>query len=142
MKSKKADDSRTVMTELVLSSHVNGSGRLFGGQLMSWMDIAGAVCARRHSGCEVVTASATDLNFYLPAVPNDLIVITAELEDVGNTSMKVRITVEVEEFGGEEPIRRKTCGALFTYVALGPDGSKRRVPRLERIEKHQTAETV
>ncbi len=132
MQIKKVEESKTVMTELVLLSHVNGSGRLFGGQLMAWMDIAGAICARRHCQCTVVTASATDLNFYQPAVPNDLIVITSELESVGNTSMKVRITVEVEEFGKKEPTRKKTCSALFTYVAIDENGVKHRVPRLER----------
>ncbi len=132
MQTKKPEDSKTVMTQIVLLSHINGSGRLFGGQLMAWMDIAGGVCAKRHCQRTVVTASATNLNFYLPALPNDLIVITSELEEVGNSSMKVRITVEVEEFGHDNAIRKKACDALFTYVALDKSGNKCRVPRLEK----------
>lgn len=118
------------MTEMVLWSHVNGNGRLFGGQLMSWMDIAGGICAKRHAGFEVVTASAQHLEFHRPAKPNDVIVITAEVASVGNTSMKVDITAEVEDYhnGGS---RTMTCSAEFIYVAIDKDGVKHTVPRLE-----------
>lgn len=69
MNFKKASDSHTVMSEIVLLSATNGSGRLFGGQIMSWMDIAGAICAKRHSGCEVVTVSVDHLSFVKPRCP-------------------------------------------------------------------------
>lgn len=118
------------MTELVLSSHVNGSGRLFGGQLMSWMDIAGAVCAKRHANCEVVTASAHQLEFYKPAMPNDVIVITAEIYWVGTTSMKVHVNVHIEGFGKHQNTITKTCSASFVYVALDENGIKHPVPKL------------
>lgn len=127
---KTQKDSYTVMTELVLSSHVNGSGRLFGGQLMSWMDIAGAVCAKRHANCEVVTASAHQLEFFKPASPNDIIVITAEIYWVGRTSMKVHVNVSIEEYGKENNGRTKTCSACFVYVAIDRNGVKHKVPKL------------
>lgn len=136
---KTTAESLTVMTEMVLSSHVNGSGRLFGGQLMSWMDVAGAICAKRHSGCEVVTAKADGLAFIKPAIPNDVIVLTAKLMWVGNTSMKVRITAEVETYhdgGGKQLI----CSACFVYVAFGKDGKKQAVPRLIPANESDRAE--
>ena len=130
-KEKRADDSLTVMTEMVMTSHCNGSGRLFGGQLMSWMDVAGAICAKRHSECEVVTVSANELSFLKPAVPNDVVIITAGLVSIGNTSMKVRVTAEIEVFSGERKGERVlTCTANFVYVALDEQGNKCRVPRL------------
>ena len=133
MNSKKAADSQTVMSEIVLLSSTNGSGRLFGGQIMSWMDIAGAICAKRHCGCEVVTVSVDHLSFIKPAMPNDVVVLTADLESVGNTSMKIRITAEIEPLGaGGTNERMLTSEAYFTYVAIGPDGRKRTVPRLEK----------
>lgn len=124
-------DSFTVMTEIVMTSHANGYGRLFGGQLMSWMDVAGGICAKRHSGCEVITVSANDLSFIKSAGPNDVVIITAFMESVGNTSMKVRITVEVEQFRGNAKGNRVlTCTANFVYVALDSNDNKCRVPRL------------
>ena len=129
-KSKSALDSHTVMTELVLQSHVNGTGRLFGGQLMSWMDICGAICAKRHADYDVVTASAHELEFLRPANPNDVVIITARLLSVGNTSMRVRVTAEVEHYGSGQQERIKTCSAVFVYVAIDAAGVKHRVPRL------------
>lgn len=118
------------MTEMVLQSHVNGAGRLFGGQLMSWMDICGAICAKRHADYEVVTASAHQLTFLRPAMPGDVVVVTASLMSVGNTSMRVQITAEVENHGDAEERHIKTCTAEFLYVAMDTHGVKRRVPRL------------
>lgn len=132
-KIKKAADSHTVMSEIVLLSSTNGSGRLFGGQIMSWMDIAGAICAKRHSGCEVVTVSVDHLSFLKPAMPNDVVVLTADLVSVGNTSMKIKITAEIEPLGtGDTSERLLTSEAYFTYVAIGPDGRKSIVPRLDQ----------
>ena len=128
---KKRSDSHTVMSELVLLSNTNGSGRLFGGQIMSWMDNAGAICAKRHSGCEVVTVSVDHLSFLKPAMPNDVVVITADIESVGTTSMKVKITAEIEPLGsGLRGERMLTSQAYFTFVAMGPDGRKHNVPGL------------
>jgi len=129
---KQAEDSLTIMTEMVMTSHCNGSGRLFGGQLMSWMDIAGAICAKRHSECEVVTVSADELSFLKPALPNDVVIISAGLVSVGNTSMRVRVTAEIEIFSSEQKGERVlTCTAYFVYVALDEQGIKCRVPRLK-----------
>ncbi|MDR0287376.1 MAG: acyl-CoA thioesterase [Clostridiales bacterium] len=122
----------TTMTELVLSSHVNGSNRLFGGQLMSWMDIAGAICARRHSGTEVVTARVDKMEFVKPANPNEIIILNAKMTWVGNTSMEVKVKVYIEDCNGEEcAINNCVCKAYFVYVAMDEKGNKVKVPRLK-----------
>lgn len=131
MQYKNVEDSLTVMTEIVLQSHVNGTGRLFGGQLMSWMDIAGAICAKRHANFDVVTVAADKMEFFRPAKPNDVVVIRARMHSVGNTSMKVAITVEIENFGAEKKPVQLTCSAVFTYVAIDAKGNKSSVPKLE-----------
>lgn len=130
---KYVKDSYTIMSEMVHAFHTNGSNRLFGGQLMSWMDTAGAICAKRHSNSEVVTVSANNLSFLKPAVPNDVVIITAKMESVGNTSMRVNIKAEVELLSRKATGERLlTCTATFIYVALDECGNKRRVPRLEK----------
>ena len=57
MKSKKISESKTVMTEMIMPNDTNPLGNLMGGNLMRWMDIAGAICAGKHSEAHVVTAS-------------------------------------------------------------------------------------
>ncbi len=124
---KNATDSYTVQTQIVLYSDANGSGRLFGGQLMSWMDVAGAVAARRHAGREVVTASVDKMSFTTPASTNDIVVIEARVVGVGNTSMRVEIAAYVER-GGEG--KRLICTSEFIYVAISEDGQPTQVPLL------------
>ncbi len=129
MEYKTVKESATVMTEMILQSHVNGAGMLFGGQLMAWMDIAGAICAKRHANHDVVTACVEKLNFYKPAKPNDVVVIKANMVSVGNTSMRVAVSAEIEQYGEREN-RAKTCSAIFTFVTLNSMGEKLVVPRL------------
>ena len=63
LKIKSPKDSLTIMTEMVLPQHTNALGGIFGGVVMSWIDIAAAIAARRHSGKVCVTASIDELNF-------------------------------------------------------------------------------
>ena len=73
----------------LLAEHLNGSGRLFGGRLMEWIDITAGVAARRHSGCNVTTASIDTLHFKVsPAFVNDTVVLLAKVTYVGRTSME------------------------------------------------------
>ncbi len=127
---KSVKDSYTVMTEMVLGSHVNGIGRLFGGQIMSWMDIAGGICAKRHSNCEVVTACVEKLEFFRPGDLNDVVVVKARMKSVGNSSMNVEVTAHIEK-GGNRTSRDITCSANFIFVAIDKKGKTLRVPRLQ-----------
>ena len=63
---KSVSASEVIMTQLVLPSHTNSIGSVFGGTVMSWIDIAAAICAQRHSNKEVVTASIDKLDFVAP----------------------------------------------------------------------------
>lgn len=126
---KTVKDSYTVMTEMVQFTHVNGFGRLFGGQLMSWMDVCGGVCAKRHSNCDVVTASVEKLEFLRPGLPGDVVVIKARMYQVGNSSMKVEVTADIEK-NGDRKDRERTCVANFVFVAMDEDGVPVQVPSL------------
>src|SRR4051812_23245539 len=58
--------SVTTMTEFVLPTHANALGSVFGGQIMAWMDLCGAICAQRHTGRVVITAGVDELSFERP----------------------------------------------------------------------------
>ena len=136
---KRVSESKTLHTEIVMSSHVNGAGRLFGGLLMQWIDVVAAVVARRHAQMDVITASISSLEFKAPAHMNDTIELVVY---AGRTSMEVRVDTYVESLS-----RRRTHvnRAYLTMVALGEDGLPAPVPALipetdEDKEEYRAAE--
>lgn len=129
--------SRTVQTQIVLNEHINGAGRLFGGRLMEWIDIVAAVAARRHSGCNVTTASIDTLSFKAPAYLNDTVSIEGIVTYAGRTSMEVRVDVYVEALDGA---RRMINRAYLVLVALDDLGRPTPVPPLLAESEEEQAE--
>ena len=139
---KRVSESKTLHTEIVMSSHVNGAGRLFGGLLMQWIDVVAAVVARRHSQMDVITASISSLKFKAPAHMNDTIELVGQIVYAGRTSMEVRVDTFVESLS-----RRRTHvnRAYLTMVALDETGRPAPVPALipetnEDKEEYRAAE--
>lgn len=122
-KMKRAADSDTTQVQVLTQANLNGYNRLFGGKLMSWMDIVAAVTARRHSERNVTTVRVEDLEFRAPARANDTLVLTGHVCYVGTTSMNVCVKVYVEALSGE---RKLINQAHFIMVAL--DESERPTP--------------
>lgn len=134
---KSVFDSKTEQTYLLMSQHINGSGRLFGGQLLSWIDELAGIVAMRHSGGNVITASIDNLQFKRGAHLNDILVLIGRITYVGNSSMEVRIDTYVEEVDGKRlPINR----AYFVMVALDDNEAPKTVPRLKIETPEQQAE--
>ena len=130
------EDSYTEHVEIVMYRHTNGSGRLFGGALMQMIDTVGAICARRHAGTEVTTVAIDDLSFKAPAQLNSTLLLTAEVESVGNTSVKVKVSTFVEELNGT---REEINVAHLTFVAMDRFNRPTPVPRIaERSQKPDT----
>ena len=88
----------TTSVQIVLPQHCNGykKPRLFGGQLMAWIDITGAVAARRYTQKAVTTVCIDNLNFLNPAYLNDTVVLEARVTWTGRTSLEVRVDSYVE----------------------------------------------
>lgn len=126
-KMKRASDSFTTQVQVLTQANLNGYARLFGGQLMSWMDIVAAVTARRHSGRNVTTARVTDLSFRAPARANDTLMLTGEVVYVGRTSMVIAVRVYVERLDGERELINE---ARFVMVALDENEQPADVPGL------------
>jgi acyl-CoA hydrolase len=124
---KSAKQSKTTQSHIVFSGYTNGVGRLFGGQLVAWMDVVAAVVARRHAESEVTTASIEKMDFAAPAHKNDTVLLEGELISVGNSSMKIRVRAYVETLACQ---RKQISEALFTLVAIDAEGKPQRVPRL------------
>lgn len=119
-------DSMSEMVQIVLPNDANPLGALLGGQLMHWIDLAGALAAHRHSRNYVVTASTDHLDFLIPVHVGDLVILKSSVNRVYRTSMEVGIKVWVENyFTGE---RHHVSSAYLTFVAVDRNGHKLPVP--------------
>ena len=126
--SKRVDESLTEETHILFPRALNNAGRLYGGQLLEWIDELAGIIARRHSGHEVVTASIDNMDFKAGAYLGDTVYIRGYLTYVGRTSMEVRIDSYVEDL--KDGKRRMINSAFFVMVAVGEDGSPVEVPQL------------
>ena len=134
---RRARDSYTEQVQIVMPQHVNGAHRLFGGQLMAWIDVAAAVAARRHAGRPVTTASVDELSFLHAANIDDTVVLAARVTYVGRTSMEVRVDTYVERLNGQrDPVNR----AYLVMVALDENGEPTEVPGLVIETEEERAE--
>ncbi len=125
---KTPKQSAVTMTELVLPQHTNALGSIFGGTVMSWIDIAAAISAGKHSRSSVVTASIDALHFIAPIKLGHVVEIKACVNSTGKTSMEVGVRVDSENpLTGEQ---FHNVSAYLTFVALGSDGKPRTIPGL------------
>ena len=97
MTPKPASASLTEMNEYVLPQHANALGTVFGGQIMAWVDLCGAICAQRHSGLFAVTAFVDDLKFEAPIEIGQVAHLRGRVTATFRTSMELEIIVEGED---------------------------------------------
>jgi acyl-CoA hydrolase len=117
---KKVSESAVEMRYLVMPNDTNPQNSIFGGVVMSWIDMAAAMVAERHSNRPVVTVHVDDISFKAPIKIGDHVLIKASLNYVGKTSMLVGVKVVAENpFTG---ITRHTTTAYLTFVALDDIG--------------------
>jgi acyl-CoA thioesterase YciA len=95
---------------------INANGHIFGGWVLSQMDIAGGIAASRRAGGAVATVAIEAMHFIEPIHVRDVISVYAEVERVGRTSMGVRIEVIATRDRGATEV--KVTEGLFTFVAL------------------------
>lgn len=126
LKPKPAQNSFTILTELVLPNDTNTLGNLMGGRLLHWMDIAAAICAQKHSQRVVVTASVNNVSFDQPIRLADVITLEAKVSRAFSTSMEVFIDVWVENLSTGKKV--KCNEAIYTFVAVDQLGNPINVP--------------
>ena len=117
----------TQTVHIVMPEDCNGYAkpRLFGGQLMAWIDIVGAVAARRYANASVTTVCVDHLTFLEPAYLNDTVVQEARVTWTGNTSLEVRVDSFVERLNGERQLVNR---AYLVFVAIDENDKPVPVP--------------
>ncbi|MBX7232529.1 MAG: acyl-CoA thioesterase [Bdellovibrionales bacterium] len=132
------------MTELVLPQHTNALGSIFGGVIMSWIDICAAIAGGRHAARQVVTASIDALNFVAPVYKGWVVNLNASVNFVAKTSMEVGVRVDAENIVTGQKFH--TASAYLTFVALNDKGEPTPIPPLipetpEQIRRFQEAQS-
>ena len=113
---------------MVLPEHTNAMGNIFGGTIMSWVDITASIVAFRHCRNPVVTASMQEMSFLHPVQLGDLVILKASINYASKRSVEVGVRVE-----SENPLtgrRQHTSSAYLTFVALDSDNKAMVVPEV------------
>lgn len=125
---KPVSASATETTYLVLPHHTNPQGNIFGGQVMAWIDSAAACVAYRHCRRNTVTASMDHLDFYNPILLGDIVLIRAQVNYTGRTSLEIGVKVIAENpLSG---VQTHTSTAYLTFVAIDAHNRPCSIPPL------------
>ena len=135
---------KATTVQIVMPQHCNGYAkpRLFGGQIMAWIDVIGAVAARRYTQRAVTTVCIDNLTFLKPAYLNDTVVQEAVVTWTGRTSLEVRVDSLVERLDGSRELINR---AYAVFVALDDEDKPTGIPMFvpetdEEKQEFQAAE--
>ncbi len=127
-KFKYIEASQITLSELMLPSHSNFSGKIHGGYILNLMDQIAFACASKHSGHYCVTASVNKVDFLSPIEVGELLTLKASVNFTGTSSMVVGVRVESENI--QTGIKKHCNSSYFTMVARNKDGNSAKVPGL------------
>lgn len=114
---------------IAMPADSNPAGDIFGGWVLSQMDIAAGICAGERAQCRVVTVALDGMHFIRPVKVGDILCVYTEVKRVGNTSLEVHVEAWVQRDRSRRMV--KVTQANFTFVALDGDGRPRKVPSPE-----------
>ena len=128
MDSKIAENSKTILTDMVLPGDTNSLNTLFGGELLARMDKVASIAAIKHSEQVVVTASVNNVAFGEPVPNGSILTIEAKVSRTFNSSMEVFIDVWKQN---KTHLKKfKVNEAIYTFVAVDKNGKPVQVPKL------------
>ncbi|MDG6894623.1 acyl-CoA thioester hydrolase YciA [Volucribacter amazonae] len=127
-----------LLRTLAMPSDTNANGDIFGGWIMSQMDMGGAILAKEIAHGRVVTVSVESMNFIKPVTVGDVVCCYGKCLAVGRSSIKIKVEVWVKKVSSE-PFNERYCvtDAVFTFVAIGENGRSRPIPRENNLELQQ-----
>lgn len=138
MQGKTPEQSRTVLTDMVLPGETNALNNLFGGELLARMDRAASIAAGRHSRQITVTASVNHVAFAKAVPLGSVVTVEAKVSRAFKTSMEVCIDVWIEDRASGE--KTKVNEAIYTFVAVDKNGRPTAVPEVvpeTKLEKQR-----
>lgn len=124
-------DGPPTLRVMPMPADANQHGDIFGGWIMSQVDIAGAVVAMRRARGRVATVSVDSFSFKQAVFVGDLVSLYAKIVATGRTSIKVDVEVYAER-NPMQPVTVKITEAILTFVAINQQGVKRELPGIEQ----------
>lgn len=121
-----APKGQLLLRTLAMPADTNANGDIFGGWIMSQLDLAGGILAKEISSGRIVTVSVSSITFKKPVRVGDVVCCYGECTKIGRTSMSINLEVWVKpvtEDGIQE--RYQVCEATFNYVAIDTEGKPR-----------------
>ena len=112
---------------VAMPSDTNANGDIFGGWVLSQMDVAGGIASVETAEGRVATVAIDALHFIRPVKVGDVLCVYTEVDRVGRTSIKMHVEAWARRFRSH--LREKVTDATFTYVAIDDEGRPRPVPR-------------
>lgn len=125
----KNPEGKLILRTLAMPSDTNANGDIFGGWIMSQMDLGGAILAKELAKGRVVTVTVDKMIFHLPISVGDVVCCYGTLVRVGRSSIQVKIEVFIKQVYEGTRERFRVTEALFTYVAVDKEGKSRAIPR-------------
>jgi acyl-CoA thioesterase YciA len=114
----------------LLPRDTNPQGTIFGGIILSYIDMAGAIEAHRRTGMQrFVTVAMREVIFHQPVFVGDLVSFYAETIRIGTTSITIRVIVETERHGGTSRDRVRVTEAEVVYVAVDENRKKTKITK-------------
>src|SRR6202020_2573783 len=132
---RKVLESQSELREIIFPADANALGNLFGGRLMQYIDLVGAMAASRHARAITVTASMDHLDFVAPVRVGELLILKASVNRAFRTSMEIGVRVMVEDV--REQRLQHVSSAYLTFVAGDRDGNRLVVPQVVPETEHQ-----
>ncbi|MDR3296089.1 MAG: acyl-CoA thioesterase [Clostridiales Family XIII bacterium] len=121
--------TKLVMSQIMEAHHANLFGDVHGGVIMRFMDNVAGATSVQYAKSRVATARVDEIQFMLPISVGAFVTCTGQIAYVGNSSMEVIVTVDVENLSSDEPPQR-ALSAFFTMVSIGEDGRPQKVKPL------------
>ena len=112
---------------VAMPSDTNANGDIFGGWVLSQMDVAGGIAAVETAQGRVATVAIDALHFIRPVKVGDVLCVYTCVDRIGATSMKLHVEAWARRFRSR--VREKVTDATFTFVAIDDDGRPRPIPR-------------
>jgi acyl-CoA hydrolase len=127
--------SQSERSEIIFPADTNALGNLFGGRLMQFIDLVGAMAASRHARAFTVTASMDHLDFVAPVRVGDLLILKSSVNRAFKTSMEIGVKAMVEDVRQQK--LRHVSSAYLTFVAVDASGNRIEVPQVLPETEHQ-----
>jgi len=135
---KSVKNSETKISQLLTPAQANDLGIASGGQVMSWIDVAAGITAKRHAVYKCVTASVDSVHFLHPIKVGECATLISKINRTWHTSMEVAVTVCSENL--LSGVRKPCCQAYLTFVGVNNNGRPTQVPKILPLTEEEKIE--